>query len=66
MAAPPRVAMDSKLEDVLQTAGVDPAMANQLVADGWALSTFACCALDMQDFDKSIDEMMAGRHALSF
>ena len=57
--------MDSKLEDVLQTAGVDPAMANQLVADGWTLSTFACCALDMQDFDKSIDEMMAGRQALT-
>ena len=57
--------MDSTLEDILQTAGVDPAMANQLVADGWTLSTFACCALDMQDFDKSIDEMMAGRQALS-
>ena len=57
--------MDSKLEDILQTAGVDPAIANQLVADGWTLSTFACCALDMQDFDKSIDEMMAGRPALS-
>lgn len=27
--------MDSKLEDILQTAGVDPAMANQLVVDGW-------------------------------
>ena len=40
-------------------------MANQLVADGWTLATFACCALDMQDFDKSIDEMMAGRQALS-
>ena len=62
---PSRVAMDSKLEDILQTAGVDPAIANQLVADGWTLSTFACCALDMQDFDKSIDEMMAGRPALS-
>jgi len=38
--------MDSKLEDILQTAGVDPAIANQLVADGWTLATFACCALD--------------------
>ena len=62
---PSRIAMDSKLEDILQTAGVDPAVANQLVADGWTISTFACCALDMQDFDKSIDEMMAGRPALS-
>jgi hypothetical protein len=61
----PDAAMDSKLEDILQTAGVDPAMANQLVADGWTFSTFACCALDMQDFDKSLDEMMAGRQALT-
>eukprot|EP00435_Cladocopium_sp_Y103_P018778 s4100_g4.t1 len=53
-------AMDSKLEDILQESGVDPARANQIVADGWTVSTFACCALDLQDFEKAMDEMLPG------
>ena len=56
--------MESKLEDVLQSAGVDPSTASQLVADGWTVATFACSAVDIQDFDKSLDEMLPG-HTLT-
>ena len=54
--------MESKLEDILQSAHVDPSTASQLVADGWTLATFACSAVDIQDFDKSLDEMVPGQH----
>jgi hypothetical protein len=38
----------------------------QPISGRWLdVSTFACCALDMQDFDKSLDEIMAGRHSLT-
>ena len=56
--------MESKLEDVLQSAGVDPSTASQLVADGWTIATFACSVVDIQDFDKSLDEMLPG-HTLT-
>eukprot|EP00435_Cladocopium_sp_Y103_P023165 s2135_g5.t1 len=54
-------AMDSNLEDILQESGVDPARANQIVADGWTVSTFACCTLDLQDFEKAMDEMWTSK-----
>ena len=57
-----RFMMESKLEDILQSAGVDPSTASQLVADGWTLATFACSAVDIQDFDKPLDEMVPGQH----
>ena len=57
-----RFMMDSKLEDILQSAGVDPSTASQLVADGWTL----CSAVDIQDFDKSLDEMVPGQAMFYF
>lgn len=52
------------LEDVLAATGVDPALSNHILSEGWTTETFSCSALTMQEFDSHLSEMCSG-HDLS-
>ena len=46
------------LEDIMSTCGVDPALASQLVQEGWTPQSFACAALDLQSFERLWEELL--------
>lgn len=58
-------AVDNPLESLLARCGVDAPIASSLVADGWTLDTFACCALDMSSFDQQLDELVGDSSQLN-
>lgn len=52
------VAMTMKaLDDVFAACGVDPSISADLLTEGWTLSTFACCATSMADFETVLPDL---------
>ena len=53
--------MDLSLETLLSDAGVEPTVSNQLVSDGWTISSFREVVSDPTDFTDSLfDELCPG------
>ena len=51
--------MAATLEDVLQEAGVDAVLGAHLVSEGWTVSSFGVCALDLSELDASLNEIFS-------
>ena len=53
------------LEELFLRCGVDVATSTALVAEGWTLATFRCCASSLEHFDDALRTLVADIDALS-